>query len=110
MEEKEILEGNKLIAEFMGMKQGKDFADFNGRWSGDWFDAKNAINGCRNEILSFHSDWNWLMAATHKCLFICHELMLNEWEDSFSDKFLACGITPMRNEVIQFINWYNSNK
>jgi hypothetical protein len=127
MEEKEILEGNKLIAEFMGMKQGKDFADFNGRWSGDWFDAKNAINGCRNEILSFHSDWNWLMPVIEKIEILGY---VTEISGNRERSFASIGIEntneyPSRigygmeflkkidatyYAVIQFINWYNSNK
>lgn len=75
------------------------------RWSAHWFTP----TGIRHERLHFDSDWNWLMPAVHKCLKICHEASLNEWENSFADKFMTCQIEPLYKEVLNFIDWDNKS-
>lgn len=65
MNSTEIIEGNKLIAEFMGL-------NYTNLINGIWFDMQN--NGHRNiEIMNdaknyalYHSDWNWLMPVVDK--------------------------------------------
>jgi hypothetical protein len=125
MEQKEILEGNKLIAEFIGMKQGKDFLDFDGRWASDWFDVSGTINGHRNELLLFHCDWNWLMPVIEKIKSLGY---VTEISGNRERSFASIGIENTNEyvakagydmeflkqidatyyAVIQFINWYNS--
>ena len=57
-----IIENNKLIAEFLGeTKQPFEFSQFGyinslGEWKDTFFDNQ----------LKFHSDWNWLMEAVEK--------------------------------------------
>ena len=62
MTPKEILQGNKLIAEFMGL----EIID---RPYGNGFVTLSETEICDVDDLSYHTDWNWLMPVVEK---ICH--------------------------------------
>ena len=97
---KNILEKNELIAKFIGVEPLKDLlAGKNGNINIDI----DIYEQCK-----FDSDWNWLMKAVFKCLEICHNEMLNEWENGFSDSFFSRDINCMYSEVVRFIKWYNN--
>ncbi len=147
MTNENIIAGNKLIAEFMGlekcvyneritninhprykkplicecfcMDENSDivsniYTDVPGyHWNYDKEDENgNVINRLLffDNDLKYHSSYDWLMPVVHKILDICHEGMLNEWEYSFANKFLACDIIALYNEAITFIEWYNAQK
>lgn len=107
MTNQEIFKGNKLIAKLVGMQPGKPNET---RWASDWFDVDGFIDGARHEKLRFHDSWDWLMPVVHNCIKYCHDNMLEEWEQSFSDKFMTCDIMVLFNEVVKFIKWYNTQK
>lgn len=68
------------------------------------------IKNCREVVyddLKFHSDWNWLMEAVHKCLSLSKKENLSGWEEGFLDSFLSKDINCMYSETIRFIKWYN---
>ena len=94
------LENSKLIADFIGTDLLKDLLSDNNGFIN--------INVDIYEQCKFHSDWNWLMKAVFKCLEICHNEMLNEWENGFSDSFFSKDINCMYSEVVRFIKWYNN--
>lgn len=101
------------IAKFMGLSQGHPNKEET-RWKDDWFekltiDGNVFESGRRHINLLFTKEWNWLMPVVHKCLLICHENMLNEWENGFADAFLSGSIDVMVKEVISFIEFYNKN-
>lgn len=97
---KNILEKNELIAKFIGVEPLKDLlVDKNGNINIDI----DIYEQCK-----FHSDWNWLIPVVFKCLEICHNEMLNEWENGFSDSFFSRDINCMYSEVVRFIKWYNN--
>ena len=59
---------NKLIAEFMGMRQGKENEI---RWANDWFESLDPNghifqSGLRHEHLRFNTSWDWLMPVVDK--------------------------------------------
>lgn len=58
MSDEEILEGNKLIAEFMG---GKYYP--NGGWS-EW----QFPDGGKPSILYYNSSWDWIMPVVDKIM------------------------------------------
>jgi hypothetical protein len=66
MIEQEIIEGNKIIAEFMGWKQ-RPASD---EWAGFWItfpDEKSKHDMlCESEYLRFHKSWDWLMLGYFK--------------------------------------------
>lgn len=92
MERKDVIENGKLIASFMEFPTPR---------------IKGQITNGLAITLGYHNRWNALMPVVHKCLAYCHEKMLNEWENSFADKFMACSIDSLYNETVEFIKWYN---
>jgi chorismate synthase len=56
----------------------------------------------------YSTSWGTLMPVVHKCLAICHNNMLNEWEESFGNKFMSCSIDAMYKEVVDFIIWVSN--
>ena len=98
----ETLEKNKLIAKFMGMDIIFDGISYHFYYINE--------KGCKSATqihTLYESSWNWLMPVVHKCLAICNDLMLDEWESGFSDAFLSCSIATLYKEVTDFIEWYN---
>ena len=95
-------ENNELIAKFLGYSQPHPNYPTTTYW---YKEGEEPLT-----ILLFDTNWDWLMKAVHKCLGICHEKMLNEWEVFFSDKFFTCDIDVMFQAVVEFIKWYNENK
>lgn len=119
MNQKEILEGNKLIAEFMGFKRKEDlqgFATFK-NWTIEPFGYFN------DEGLKYHSYWDWLMPVVEKvrdsnCMIsirfnrqlntanttiACFE---NKWHKDIS--ISGVGIESTYKAVVGFIEWHNS--
>ena len=92
--DQQIIDNNKLIAEFMNYKH----------------DGKPMAYMTINYKKLYHTDWNWLMPVAHKCLTICRDKMKTEWESVFSDIFLTCSIESMQKEIVEFINWYNKQR
>lgn len=111
----------ELVLTFLGIT----FIDYKGHRTSNGFQPSKTIGEIKEifgrevmtsgqfiediKFFDFHT-WNDLMPVVHKCLKICHDNMLNEWENSFADKFLTLAIEPMFKEVIDFINFYNENK
>jgi len=105
---------NKLIAEFMGMSQGKPNEN---RWKNDWFeklttDGNEFESGRRHEHLLFDSSWGWLMPVVekieHTSAYVnikgCH-VKISTWVDVNA---------PTKREavykaVVEFIKWFNEN-
>jgi len=78
MEDKEILEGNKLIAEFEELKYlGKDLYGF----SGDVFMPKEYDNeilcSINTQSMKYHSSWNWLMPVVEKIESLGHPVYIS---------------------------------
>ena len=79
MEQKEIIEGNKLIAEFMNLKYInwndecmlwthksfiEDFTDVNNFSKDSKFDWENSLPQSKN--LYYNTSWDWLMPVVEK--------------------------------------------
>lgn len=62
MDSKEILEGNKLIADFMGLKMGIDNYSY---WPG-------CIEPIQERHLNYHASWGWIMPVIEKISRIPH--------------------------------------
>ena len=60
-----IIENNKLIAEFMGWKENKDMVVKLTSGSITYYFQKND-EACIPETMCYHSDWNWLMKVVEK--------------------------------------------
>jgi len=124
MENDEIIEGNKLIAEFMGGKfrKSKDKNTLN-----KYFDLKDKGYFYYENEIRYHTSWDWIMPVVDKieqkgCIVeisyslvcmcrICvigqkHENTFNIINDNNG------GLEPIiaiYKSVVEFIKWYNQN-
>lgn len=110
MKKQEILEGNRLIAEFMNFTfepwYGED------RLGDNKTDTEYCYDEDGNVIdkLFYNSSWDWLMSVVSKCLTI-NEKELDEWEYYYTqidDSFFVVEITETYAKVVNFIKWYNN--
>ncbi len=134
MKEEEIVESNKLIAEFMGATPCKDAWGQDAMEHHDW-DHEEWSNGIKDYFethsykmnnLKYHSSWDWLMSVVEKI-----ELLLfpnDNWInvnvgtskyctifDSNGDTIEIIGEEETKIKstwvaVVEFIKWYNENK
>lgn len=124
MTNEEIIEGNKLIAEFMGGKfrKSKDKNTLN-----KYFDLKDKGYFYYENEIRYHTSWDWIMPVLEKieqigCIIeisyslvcmcrICvigkkHEKAFNIINDNNG------GLEPIiaiYKSVVEFIKWYNQN-
>lgn len=107
MTQEEIKQGNKLMAEFVGMQQGRLE-----RWPDDWFDPNGVINGNRNRYLLFNDDWNWLMVAVRKAYDTDeYYTYVHKTSGQFDNGIeLTTNKQEVYKQVVAFIKWYNENK
>lgn len=117
----EIIEGNKLIAEFVGVPAWKSY--WNKEDNSDWYDTqklKNAsIKGVNTgsgstKYLYFDSSWDWLMPVVEKI-----HTMEEYTEEYAAEQVIYApilqaiplyGIKGVWDEVVEFIKWYNKQK
>ena len=80
---KEIIEGNKLIAEFM--------------------DKPPHI---MPELLKYHTSWDWLMPVVEKIGSLSYNDSNNKFQPSV-ERFLENDIESIWRQIVIFITWYN---
>ncbi len=94
-QENELLENNKLIAEFMG-----DISSMNAKVS---FSKNCGVND-----LQYHTSWDWLMPVVESIF-----ERLDSRDDSANEikkGMLVCSRNNTYKAVVEFINQYNKNK
>jgi len=87
----EILEGNKLIAEFLNQKLPSN-SDF--------------------DIYLYHSSFDWLMPVVEKC-FEKYDLIENNSSNhqfKLNDALIEVNINSLWRTVVEFIKYYNKQK
>ena len=109
------MNNNKLIADFMGLHNQIKLIDNRYSWNDSPFfymtdDSKDRVMEGIVEYSKYHTSWDWLMPVVHKCLSVCHNEMLNEWEESFADKLFTLSIESMYQETVEFIKWQNKGE
>ena len=131
MTNEQILENNKLIAEFMELKQVKwpdekelfwvnnnfieDFTYFDDYSDDSKFDWGNSLP--QTNKLIYNYSWDWLMPVVEKILKTIGVKCLDECDDKewyvitgVTRLTLGCPINFVFNRVVQYIKWYNENK
>ena len=105
MTKEEILENNKLIAEFMNLTpEGTKMFD----------DPMYLIDGTVTN-LRYHSSWDWLVQVCNK---IINEIdkpdfdsddvdEFFEYTDTVQDNLMICDLFATYKAVVEFIKWYN---
>lgn len=115
MTNKEIIEGNKLIAEFMGASfreyEQKKIKPY--KTTICYFENGNCIfRSVSVENLKYHISWDWLMPVVATCLDKSND-GIDDWEwhyENIDDTFFFVDIESTWLAVIDFIKWYNKNK
>lgn len=120
MENKEILEGNKLIAEFDGWILTDEFPDKNRTYT------KNG-NIELDTTFKYHTSWDWLMPVVDKiekkgCIIeisysivcMCRICIIGKkYEKAFNiindNKGGIQPISAVYKSIVEFIKWYNQN-
>jgi hypothetical protein len=119
MENLNVIEGNKLIAEFMGWTQQLDAEE---RWYGAWFDqhkvrkAWSEFQG--HEPLLFNESWDWLMPVVEKIekLGVKVELVGHICRITYNPSYNYVisenipKIEAVYQAVVEFIKWYNQQQ
>lgn len=114
MENQNVLNGNKLIAEFMGFL--KPYGDV-------YQCCFNNINITTNgEYIRFHKSWDWLMPVVEKienlkspvyihsnCCTIYEKVNFNtDKGDLFIESYNDNKLLAVYDTVIKYIKWYNN--
>lgn len=101
METKEIIENNKLIAEFM---EWKEYVNDRGILIYKKGEDLKSISQ-----LNYSTSWDWLMPVVVKC-FGVNVNNNDDFSFKLNDALLETNIKTLYNAVIEFIKWYNLNK
>ena len=110
--EMDIIENNKLIAEFLGFKFNKHRKAYRIPQMGFAFQGKI-------EDLKFHSSWNWLMKVIDKIYnlykdenfkFYSNLEGVNLYSVIKTSFIEDINIDYTYSTVIEYIEWYNKNK
>lgn len=110
----DTLEGNKLIAEFMGAEWRKDdYGDFG------WYYASpvDFSNWWLASAVQYHTSWDWLLPVMHKICELGYTVQWTISDDStcriwpYLKTAPSCCIIEDRpwKAVVQFIQWYNTH-
>lgn len=121
MTNEEIIEGNKLIAKFMGGKfrKSKDKNTLN-----KYFDLKDKGYFYYENEICYHASWDWIMPVVEKIesfgfytnilsadndnkKHAMHITLVNE-EEQYS-LWYESKILAVYKAVVEFIKWYNQN-
>ncbi len=116
MTQNEILDGNKMIAEFMGTKPN-EFGMFNFR---DDIYCSMTQPYIRNIDLQFDTSWDWLMPVVEKMntmgqwTQLSYKELTGYWFEITTPRmgFAETGknaIESVWKTVVKFIKWYNQN-
>lgn len=127
--EKEIIEGNRLIADFYSVGHKKYPNEIVNVMSYGFDPPIDGSQWWHESKLKFHSSWNWIMPVVEKIVSLdidfCADLLAkserNYQYNVFIEKANGSSITSVKNiygetmiitfwkAVIQFIQWYNSH-
>jgi len=124
MTPQEIIEGNRIIAEWMGYKLiTPEMRKTPSAWKYSYWEnpeLKGSSKGvlCSEKYLSYHSSWNWLMSCFNKlkeyqCSYKISEeyCEIKSWVGRFHVEYVCDNtIDAAYNCMINFIQWYNEHK
>lgn len=109
-----ILESNKLIAEFMGGKYKHnsivELSDNHVWLPIHGICQYTSIELGSGKMLKYHTSWDWLIPVVKKCIEYAAN---NEAHDSSVDlenSLYTCDINKIYIECVDFIKWYNEKR
>jgi len=123
MIEEEILEGNKLIAKFLGWEEKSYPTHMRSPFHGQsiwWVGNTTKTFGCIVGEEYFHDSWEWLMSVIQKIEELGYFVMINKWTSVYTgSEGEKISITSVEGNTkilntwkacISFIEWYNKQK
>lgn len=124
--EKEILEGNKLIADFMGLVYEPETEIYDSSSQDPPYTRKERWLGFASgivtpvyETLQYNSSWDWLMPVIRKMKSMQHdpnEMFMGTTLDramqfaNVLERPIYAPINVIWLRVVEFIKWYNNQK
>jgi len=120
--DKEIIEGNKIIAEFIGERTERPKNIEAEKWQVKLTSPDGTIGYWPyGHLPPFHSSYDWIMPVIEK-IYLIREVKLTITPGSISIKYInglfsndicisdKTGLECWFIGVVEFINWYNKNK
>jgi len=104
MKMEQILEGNRLIAEFDGIKKGNPNSPDDPRWTDRYFNKHGSCIGKNPPY--YNSDWDLLMPVIGKIV-RDERFIETEYREHLMDIVPYAHIEDVYEAVIGFIKWYN---
>ena len=112
---KNIIENNKIIAEFLNVKMHP--CETIEKFKFLPMEERGLYNGYFVDELKYHEDWNWLMVVVEKIESLGYKVDISKWENSqycgiyLNGKKIAGNETNTKieavyNACIEFIKWY----
>ena len=102
----QIIENNRMIAEFMGAKIEFNKLNLGCYWSDEFCPTYRGIS---LHDLNFHSSWDLLMPVVQKCTEIDHYQAYTHYKPIIA-MLGTFDILNVFSAVIDCIKWYNENK
>jgi len=102
MKEQEIINGNKLIAEFMQVEVVLNSDNITVYW------YYNPEKGYLVHMLKYHSSWDWLMPVVKKI----QQLEIKQFDKKkpIMNALMDVDIESLYNSALWFILWYNKSE
>ena len=99
---KNIVENNKLIAEFMGLNLHQ------GVWRKSTLATERKI--CKEDALKYHSDWNWLKLVLEKISYLNKDNFSDETKQALEDLLSLSLFSTKENIYKSIINFIKTIK
>jgi|ERR1035437_2115565 hypothetical protein len=107
---RKIIEGNKLIAEFVGKEVPHTQMTFAGNRITTYVKVSDlGDEDWKRVMLCYHSSWNYLMPVVEKIL-KTDTGTLDVYSLYVSDSLRTANINDVFEAVIDYIKWYNKYK
>ena len=102
MTQEQIIEGNKLIAEFMGARPRR----LNKHW---WTGFAEYPHDIHISSIQYHTSWDWLMPVVEKIHYLKHPTMpgFGHYKGKVTLLPIAISMKSVYTAVVEFLTWYN---
>jgi hypothetical protein len=108
MEETNIVEGNKLIAEFMGIRDKVDCWNANEKKFVPSYHIEGRTMFMIARDLKYHTSWDWLKPVVDEIF--TYSVAFPEQAKPIRAMSIVVDITACYNRVLQFIKWHNESE
>ena len=119
MEQIEVIEGNRLIAFFMGAKEDNEFPGHPLLDFGEFIKTtpfqEPGVWILGDGQVKYHSSWDWIMLVLKKIAIIVSDKLADNYIQAKSrwapiaNELQNCKLENVWYCVVQFIRWYNQS-